>query len=170
MYIWAFHFRSVKIATRGPNGRPNGRPLHYSKTLLRKSSQYVLNNKHFRNQGLVEAPRPNAGRSEKTRENPFFLDITSSYAKILGETNFPIREFPRSGSKAEGVEKKKKKKVGENNGQLRFFRHHGWRTQARLDQNSRPQRKSIPKILLTFFLVLFQVYSPGQIIEVKWLL
>ena len=27
-----------------------------------------------------------------------------------------------------------KKKVGENNGQLRFVRHHVWRTQARLDQ------------------------------------
>ena len=26
------------------------------------------------------------------------------------------------------------KKVGENNGQLRFVRHHVWRTQARLDQ------------------------------------
>ena len=26
------------------------------------------------------------------------------------------------------------KKVGENNGQLRFVRHHGWRTQAPLDQ------------------------------------
>ena len=55
---------------------------------------------------MVEAPRPNAGRSEKTRENPFFLDITSSYAKILGETNFPIREFPRSGSKAEDVKER----------------------------------------------------------------
>ena len=31
---------------------------------------------------------------------------------------------------------KKKKKVGENNGQLRFVRHHGWHTQARLDQNN----------------------------------
>ena len=29
----------------------------------------------------------------------------------------------------------KKKKVGENNGQLRFVRHHGWRMKARLDQN-----------------------------------
>ena len=29
-----------------------------------------------------------------------------------------------------------KQKVGENNGQLRFVRHHGWRTQARLDQNN----------------------------------
>ena len=28
----------------------------------------------------------------------------------------------------------KKKKVGENNGQLRFVRHHVWRTQASLDQ------------------------------------
>ena len=61
----------------------------------------------------------------------FFLDIPSSYAKILEETNFQTREFPRSGSKAEGVGKKekKKKKVGENNRQLRFVRHHGWRTQ-----------------------------------------
>ena len=57
----------------------------------------------------------------------------------MEETNFQTREFPRSGSKSEGVgkkEKKKKKKVGENNGQLRFVRHHGWRTQARLDQKS----------------------------------
>ena len=30
---------------------------------------------------------------------------------------------------------RKKKKVGENNGQLRFVLHHGWRTQAHLDQN-----------------------------------
>ena len=30
----------------------------------------------------------------------------------------------------------KKKKVGENNGQLRFVRHLGWHTQARLDQNN----------------------------------
>ena len=29
-----------------------------------------------------------------------------------------------------------KKKVGENNGQLRFVLHHGWRTQARLDKKS----------------------------------
>ena len=62
----------------------------------------------------------------------FFLDIPSSYAKILGETKFQSREFPRSGWKAEGVEEEKK--VGENNGQLHFVRHHVWRTQARLDQ------------------------------------
>ena len=65
------------------------------------------------------------------------MHISSSYAKILGETNFHAREIPRSGWKAEGVEEKKKKKekkVGENNGQLRYVRHHVWRTQARLDQ------------------------------------
>ena len=39
----------------------------------------------------------------------FFLHISSSYAKILGETNFHTREIPRSGSKAKDGEKKKKK-------------------------------------------------------------
>ena len=38
----------------------------------------------------------------------FFLHISSSYAKILGETNFHAREIPRSGWKAEGVERRKK--------------------------------------------------------------
>ena len=35
-----------------------------------------------------------------------------------------------------GAKKKKEKKIGENNGQLRFVRHQGWRTQERLDQKS----------------------------------
>ena len=67
------------------------------------------------------------------------MDISSSYAKILGETNFRTREIPRSGSKAKDGEKKREReraKVGVNNGQLRFVRHHGWRTQAHLDQLS----------------------------------
>ena len=72
-------------------------------------------------------------------EKKNYLKISSSYAKILGETNFHAREIPQSGGKVGGGEKKekkkKKKKVGENNGQLRFVRHHVWRTQARLDQN-----------------------------------
>ena len=53
------------------------------------------------------------------------MHIPSSYAKILGETNFQHRENPRSGSKAkDGKERKKerkrekKAKVGNNNGQL----------------------------------------------------
>ena len=55
------------------------------------------------------------------------------------------REFPRSGWKAEGVQKeeKKKKKVGENNCQLRFVRHHEWRTQTRLDQKKEEERKKV---------------------------
>ena len=64
-----------------------------------------------------------------------FLHISSSYAKILGETNFHAWEIPGSGSKAEDGEKERKKerraKVGDNNGQAT----HGackqaWRTQA----------------------------------------
>ena len=53
----------------------------------------------------------------------FFLHIFSSYAKILGETNFQPREFPRWGSKAKDGEKRKRErraKVCNNNGQLRI--------------------------------------------------
>ena len=61
---------------------------------------------------------------KKIKITYFFLLISSSYAKILGETNFQPREFPRSGSKAsDGKEEKKKrerKKVGNNNGKLRI--------------------------------------------------
>ena len=76
---------------------------------------------------MVQAPRPNAGHAEKKLENQFFplkkikitpqkiflLHISSSYAKILGETNFHTQEFPRSGSKAKDREKKKKEKKRE---------------------------------------------------------
>ena len=54
------------------------------------------------------------------------MQISSRYAKILGETNFRTREIPRSGSKAEdgGKKKRKKKKerakVGNNSCQLRI--------------------------------------------------
>ena len=37
------------------------------------------------------------------------MHISSSYAKILGETNFHTREFPQSGSKAKDGEKKREK-------------------------------------------------------------
>ena len=33
------------------------------------------------------------------------MHLSSSYAKILGETNFHTREFPRSGSKAKDGER-----------------------------------------------------------------
>ena len=41
------------------------------------------------------------------------MHISSSHAKILGETNFHTREIPRSGSKAKDGERKKKKKKTE---------------------------------------------------------
>ena len=37
------------------------------------------------------------------------MHISSSYAKILGETNFHAREIPGSGSKAEEGEKERKR-------------------------------------------------------------
>ena len=49
----------------------------------------------------------------------FFLHISSSYAKILGETNFPPLEFLRTGSKAkDGESKRERLNYGNNNGQL----------------------------------------------------
>ena len=47
------------------------------------------------------------------------MHISSSYAKILKETNFRTREIPRRGSKAKDGEKKERKRPndGNNNGQ-----------------------------------------------------
>ena len=39
--------------------------------------------------------------------------MSSSYAKILGETNFHTRAIPRSGSKEEDGEKRKKEREKE---------------------------------------------------------
>ena len=52
--------------------------------------------------------------------------------QILRHGRFPKWVKSRSHRKKEKIEKK----VGENNGQLCFVRHHGWRTQARLDQKN----------------------------------
>ena len=38
----------------------------------------------------------------KKQKLQFFLYVSSSYAKILGETNFQTQEFLRSGGKTEG--------------------------------------------------------------------
>ena len=43
--------------------------------------------------------------------------MSSSYAKILGETDFQTREFPRSGSKVEDVKEERRAKVNDYNGQ-----------------------------------------------------
>ena len=63
------------------------------------------------------------------------MHISSCYAKILGEQLFHTWEIPRSGSKAEDGEGKKKRKkrakVGDNNGQATHgARKHAGRTQA----------------------------------------
>ena len=63
------------------------------------------------------------------------MDISPSYAKILGEKLFRTWEIPRSGSKAEAEKKRKKERKrlndGNNNGQATHgARKHAWRTQA----------------------------------------
>ena len=66
-------------------------------------------------------------KEEKMRENynKFFLHVSSSYAKILGETNVQRRRFPKVGQK---------QKTENNNGQLRIATPPR-RTQSRLGQN-----------------------------------
>ena len=54
------------------------------------------------------------------KKNIFSLHISSSYAKILGETNFHAREIPRSGWKVEGGERRKKKKKKEEKEKSRW--------------------------------------------------
>ena len=63
------------------------------------------------------------------------MHISSSYAKILEETNFHTREIPRSGSKAKDGEKrgererKKDLNDGNNNGQaMQGALKHAWHT------------------------------------------
>ena len=81
---------------------------------------------------------------KKLHKKIFFLHISSSYAKILGETNFDTREIPRSGSKAKDGEKRKKEERererlndGNNNGQATHgARKHAWRTQAAWAKNN----------------------------------
>ena len=71
---------------------------------------------------MVQAPRPNAGRAEKSCKNRWVKS----------------RRRRKRKKKKKKKKKEKKKKVGENNGQLRFVRHRVWRTQARLDQKHSP--------------------------------
>ena len=48
---------------------------------------------------------------KKLPKKHIFLNISSTYAKFLGETNFCTREIPRSGSKAEdGGEEREKER------------------------------------------------------------
>ena len=82
---------------------------------------------------MLQAPRPNADRAEKTRENQLFLlkkKLPSFFfyifllvmPKYWGKQIFTHERFPEVGEKQKAQKKekeKKKKKVGENNGQLR---------------------------------------------------
>ena len=69
----------------------------------------------------------------------FFLYISSSYAKILGEELFCTWEIPRSGSKAEDGEEREKEerkyvitmaKLRMAHASTHGARKHAWRTQA----------------------------------------
>ena len=65
---------------------------------------------------LSTFPRSNKDSDHSFRRNkPVHIGgsldfLYCSYAKILGETNFPSREFPRGGWKVEGGEEEKKRK------------------------------------------------------------
>ena len=81
-----------------------------------------------RDQGLVQAPRPNAGR----RENDFFSGGKKNYLKLFFFAyifqlcqNIGGNKFSRTGDSPKWVKsrrrrKKRRKKVGENNGKLPF--------------------------------------------------
>ena len=58
--------------------------------------------------------------------NLFRISLPSGFVSATGVSPKWVKSRRRR--------RKERKKVGENNGQLRFVRHHGWRTQARLDQ------------------------------------
>ena len=75
---------------------------------------------YSRDKGWFRLQQPNAGRKsfKNARKSAFFeeekkeekknLHISSSYAKILGETKFQLLEFPQCGSKDVKEERKKK--------------------------------------------------------------
>ena len=67
------------------------------------------------------------------------MHISSSCAKISGETNFHTREIPQSGSKAKNGEKRKRerKKEGLNNGDNNGQATHG----ARKPPGSKKRKK-----------------------------
>ena len=89
-------------------------------------------------QGL--GSRPNAGRVffrkkiKITFKKYFFLHISSSYAKILGEKLFNTWEIRRSGSKVEGGERKREREKERERKLVitmaKLCMAHAWRTQV----------------------------------------
>ena len=81
--------------TPGTAGGPGGR----DRTLAVKSRKRAEKSFFFRT------------KIKFTPKKHFFLHISSSYAKILGQKLFRTRQFPQSASKAKDGEKKRKKKT-----------------------------------------------------------
>ena len=89
--------------------------------------------KYWGKQILTHGRFPEVGQKQKTERK-----------EIKKKKKERVNDGNKNGQATHGARKhawrtqaawaKRKKKVGENNGQLRFVRHHVWRTQARLDQ------------------------------------
>ena len=94
LLLLMFKFMISYKNTPGTAGGPGGR----DRTLAIKSRKTAEKNSFFRK------------KIKFTQKEYFFLHISSSYAKILGEKLFRTWEFPRRGSKAKDGEEKKKKK------------------------------------------------------------
>ena len=82
---------------------------------------FFLQKKKLIFERFFDFSRPAFGHGRLGHPQSLEYCVSSSYAKILGETNFHTREILRSGSKAEdGKERKRRPKAGNNNGQLRI--------------------------------------------------
>ena len=87
-----FFLLANKVNTPGTRGGPGGR----DQTLAVKSRKTAEKSVFFRK------------KIKFTQKKYFFLHISSSYAKILGEKLFRTWEIPQSGSKAKNGEKKRR--------------------------------------------------------------
>ena len=113
----------INSTTPGTAGGPGGR----DRTLAVKSRKNVRKITFF------------SLKKKNYQKFFFFLHISPSYTKILGEKLFRTWKIPRSGSKAKDGGNKKKRRErkqerlndGNNNGQATHgARKHAWRTQA----------------------------------------
>ena len=87
------HILSSYANTPGTAGGPGGR----DRTLAVKSKKSLENDLFFH-------------KKNKNYLKKIYFFASSSYAKILGETNFRTREIPRSGSKAKDGEKERRER------------------------------------------------------------
>ena len=88
--------------------------------------------KYWEKQIFTHGRFPEVGQKQKTEERERKKERLND-----GNNNDQATHDARKHAwRTQAAWAKKKKKVGENNGQLRFVRHPVWRTQARLDQKS----------------------------------